>query len=63
MAKTDIEVALVGHEGNAFMVIGVVCKALRVGGRGDLVDQFKREAMQGDYDNLLRVCMDYVEVS
>ncbi len=62
MAKTDIKVTLVGEDGNAFAVIGRVAKALRKGGHPELVDKFKREAMQGDYDNLLRVCMEYVEV-
>jgi len=62
VAKTDIKVKLVGEDGNAFAVMGAVSKALRRGGRGDLVDEYRKEAMSGDYDNLLRVSMNYVEV-
>lgn len=62
MAKTDIKVKLVGTDGNAFALMGRVSAALRRGGRADLVKDFQTEAMSGDYDNLLRVCMDYVDV-
>ncbi len=63
MPKTDIEVELVGHDGNAFAIIGKVSKALQRGGHRDLVDSFQEEATSGDYDHLLLTAMDYVEVS
>ncbi len=62
MAKTDIHVTLCGEDGNAFFILGKVKKALERGGHKDLAEQFMKEATASDYDNLLRVCMEYVEV-
>jgi hypothetical protein len=61
-AKTQIKVKLVGNDGNAFAILGAVSKALRKGGRGDLVDAFMKEATSGDYNHLLRTACEYVEV-
>lgn len=63
MAKTNVKVKLVGSRGNAFGVLGKVSKALRMNGHKDLIDEFMKEAMSGDYDHLLATAMDYVEVS
>jgi hypothetical protein len=63
MAKTNVKVKLVGEDGNAFAIMGKVSRALKKAGHQDLVDDYQAEAMSGDYDNLLRVTMDYVEVS
>ncbi len=63
MPKTDVRVALVGQDGNAFAIMGRVSAALQRAGHGDLVDQYVKEATSGDYDNLLRVTMEYVEDS
>ncbi len=62
MPKTKIVVELVGEDGNAFAIIGRVSKALKRGGHGDLVNEFTKEAMSGDYDHLLQTAMEYVEV-
>jgi len=62
MPITNVEVDLVGTDGNAFIILGKVTKALKQAGHEDLVDQFMEEATAGDYDNLLRVVMEYVEV-
>lgn len=62
MPKTDIKVKLVGTDGNAFALMGKVCEALRKGKRGDLVKEFQKEAMSGDYDHLLTTCSEYVVV-
>jgi len=62
MPKTSVRVKLLGRDGNAFNIIGIVTKALKRNGYKDLVEEYKKEAMSGDYDNLLRVTMDYVEV-
>lgn len=62
MPKTDIKVELIGQDGNAFAIMGAVTKALRRGGHEDLIDAYRKEAMSGDYDNLLAVTMEYVEV-
>ena len=62
MPKTDIHVTLVGEDGNAFAIIGRVKKALQRAGHKDLAEEYQKEATSGDYDNLLRVTMEYVEV-
>lgn len=62
MSITGIKVRLVGEDGNAFSVLGRVSKALRRGGRGDLVDGFMKEATSGDYAHLLATVSKYVEV-
>ena len=59
-----ISVQLVGNDGNAFAIIGRVTQAMRRAGvQQDQIDEYREEAMSGDYDNLLRVTMLYVEVS
>ena len=59
----DITVELVGDDGTAFAILGAVCRALRHNGiRPDERDAFSKEAMAGDYDNLLRTCMKWVNV-
>jgi hypothetical protein len=56
-------VKLVGKDGNAFAIMGRVKHALhRAGADSEYVDQYLQESMSGDYDNLLRVAMKYVEV-
>lgn len=62
MAKTNVTVNLVGQDGNAFVIMGLVIKALKQAGHADLVKQYQDEAMSGDYDHLIQVTMDYVEV-
>ena len=60
---TNIKVRLTGKDGNAFLILGTVRKALIKGGYKDLARRFLEEATHGDYNYLLRVCMKYVEVS
>jgi hypothetical protein len=56
-------VQLIGKDGNAFSILGKVSKALqRNGASKEYIDKYRKEAMSGDYDNLLRVTMEYVEV-
>mgnify|MGYP001480778068 FL=1 len=63
MPKTNIEVELVGQDGNAFAIMGAVTKALRQNGyTADDIDEYRNEASSGDYNNLLRVTMEWVEV-
>ncbi len=62
--KTDVEVELVGKDGNAFAIMGAVCKELKRAGYGqEFIKEYQAEAMSGDYDNLLRVTMEYVIVN
>ena len=57
-------VKLIDTDGNAFAIMGRVKKALiRVGADREYVDKYLKEAMFGDYDNLLCVTMDYVHVT
>jgi len=64
MAKYDIQVQLIGQDGNAFAIMGSVQRALRKAGASkEEINQYLKEAMSGDYDNLLRTTMDWVEVA
>lgn len=64
MAKYDVEVPLVGQDGNGFAIIGRVRAALRDAGvPSEEIEAFSAEAMAGDYDHLLRTVMEYVEVT
>lgn len=59
----EIVAKLLGEDGNAFNLIGIVKRALRAGGVPEVeCSQFTHEAMSGDYDNLLVVCMTWVTV-
>lgn len=55
--------SLVGVNGNAFSVMGYTAQALKREGLRDLVDEMHKEAMAGDYDNLLAVCMRYIDMA
>lgn len=48
MAKTDVEVELIGQDGNAFAILGKVKRELVRAGHKDLVDEYMSEAMSGD---------------
>jgi hypothetical protein len=64
MAKYDIQVQLIGKDGNAFAIMGAVQRALRKAGASkEEINQYLKDAMSGDYDNLLRTTMDWVEVA
>lgn len=59
----DVQVKLVGSDGNAFAVMGKVKKALqRAGVSKEEVEQYLEESMSGDYDHLLGVAMNWVDV-
>lgn len=59
----EIEVELIGQDGNAFMVLGLVNRALtRAGIPKTERDQFMAEATAGDYDHLLGVVMQWVTI-
>lgn len=63
MAKYDITVRLTGKDGNAFAIMGEVRKALRTAKvPQEEIDAYQKAAMNGDYDNLLRVTMETVNV-
>lgn len=58
----DVEVELIGMDGNAFGVLGRVSKALTRAGYGDEVKEFTAEATAGDYDDLLATVQRWVDV-
>ncbi|MBC8485723.1 MAG: hypothetical protein H8D45_06750 [Bacteroidetes bacterium] len=58
------ELKLVGEDGNAFNILG---KARRVAKKAnwskDKIDKMTKEAISGDYDNVLQVMIKYFEVN
>ena len=67
----ELTVCLVGEDGNAYAIMGRVGSKLRIHLReegktkkeiDEIVEQYYSESMSGDYDNLLRVAMSYVNV-
>lgn len=64
MPKYNVEVQLSGNDGNAWAVMGAVKSALKKAGASkEELDQYLADSMSGDYDNLLRVATDWVEVA
>lgn len=62
-SKTGLVLSLTGDDGNAFFVLGKAIKLLKRSKYSEEeIAEFKKEATSGDYDNLLRVCMDWFEV-
>ena len=50
----NIEVELLGHDGNAFAILGKVNRELKKNKVDDNeIQEFRDQAMSGDYDNLL----------
>lgn len=59
----NIKVKLIGTDGNAFVIMGKVVDAMRKGKIDpQTIKDFREECMSGDYNNLLRTCMKYVNV-
>lgn len=60
----NVKVKLSDEDGNAFVIIGRVRRALnRANVAPDEVEKFSEEAMSGDYDHLLQTAMRWVDVS
>ena len=54
---------LVGADGNVFSIIGRVKQALKKAGQEDRAREFVEKAFQaGCYNEVLRLCMEFVEV-
>ena len=64
MAKyPDVSVPLVGEDGNAFMIMGRVTRAMsQAGVPKEERDAYIAEATSGDYNNLLRMTAEWVNV-
>jgi len=60
----NVRVKLVGNDGNAFVVLGQVRRALKNAGISEEeIKKFTDQATSGDYDNLLNTCIEWVEVN
>lgn len=59
----DVEVRLVGENGNAFHIVGRVSQALkRAGASKAEIERYQQEATSGDYNHLLTITLEWVEV-
>ena len=59
----DVTIKLSENDGNAFLIIGRVVRALKYGGATkEQCDEFTKEATSGDYENVLKTCMKWVNV-
>jgi len=60
----NVKVKLVGKDGNSFSIIARVSEAMRKKKiPANEISEFRKEAMRGNYGDLLRTCMNYVTVS
>lgn len=59
-----VTAVLTGINGNSFVIMGAVTVAMRRAGcTAEEIEEFRDEAVSGDYDHLLQTCFKYVEVS
>lgn len=59
----DIEVRLIGEDGNAFAILGNANRAMRRAGLpAEERAAFQAEATKGDYDHLLATVMNWFTV-
>lgn len=59
----NVRVQLVGLDGNAFAILGRVCKALREAKvPSEEISLYMKQATGGSYDKLLQTTISYVEV-
>ena len=62
--KPEIEIDLDGEDGNAFVIIGKTCKSLfNEGADEEYLNKYRDEAMSGDYENLLKITYQYVNLN
>ena len=60
----NVQVKLIGCDGNAFLILGRVTQAMLGHGIEDCeVKAFMNEAMSGDYDHILATASRWVAVS
>ncbi len=61
--STKPTVKLIGQNGNAFAIMGNIKRALkRAGADKEYIDKYISEATSGDYNHLLAVSMEYVDI-
>jgi hypothetical protein len=60
----EIEVQLVGEDGNAFAIMARVASALKSAGvPKEEIDEYYKQSTSGDYDHLLRTATEWVAVA
>lgn len=58
----QVNVRLVGEDGNAFFILARVCGAMKKAKlTTEQIQEYTDEAKSGDYDHLLQVTMQYVD--
>ena len=62
MAKTGIEVKIIGADGNVYNLLGICRRALQKAKRMDLWDEFYAEATSGNYNHALATIAEYFEI-
>lgn len=63
MPKYNIKVQLSGNDGNAYAIMASIRSALKRSGVNEAeINLYTQESMSGDYDNLLRVANEWVEI-
>ena len=59
----EVTVQLINQDGNAFHIIGRTRQALRRHGANDTqIEEYTKQATEGDYDNVLQTTMRWVNV-
>lgn len=57
------ELAIIGKDGNVFNILGLAIRAGRKAGWSEeRIEQFKKDAMSGDYNNVLNLCSENFDV-
>jgi len=60
----DVHVQLTGQDGNAFAIMAAVKREMRKAGVSEFdIGCFAEEAKAGDYNHLLKTCMEWVDVN
>lgn len=58
-----IEVQLIGEDGNAFFIVGRVIRAMKHEGVPmEVLNEFRAEALSGDYNHVLNTVQKYVSI-
>lgn len=59
----NVTVQLTGEDGNAFVIVSRVRRALKAGGvPSSDIEQFTADATSGDYAHVLNTCTEWVTV-
>lgn len=62
--RVRVKLKLIGEDGNAYAILGKVRKQMKQEGwTKEEIKEYMDKATSGDYDNLLRVTMEYADVS